>query len=164
MKSLIPRFNAQRMVMDYVQKFYAPAKHQRQALARDGGAPARQLAAWKQRAAACWPNVSIRRIDNVVERIQADSTVPIDMAAKLDGLDAEDVVVECLVGTCDTDGKFLPHRSYPLQVNGHTQDGETLFHLDLCTDLPGLQSYQLRIYPYHKLLSHRFELGLMRWL
>jgi starch phosphorylase len=39
-----------------------------------------------------------------------------------------------------------------------------LFVLDLDPPLPGLQHYQIRMYPHHDCLSHRFETGCMIWL
>ena len=47
---------------------------------------------------------------------------------------------------------------------GRNDAGEAIFQLDFRSELPGLQSYQIRLYPYHELLSHRFEVGRMLWL
>ena len=49
---------------------------------------------------------------------------------------------------------------------GHVSDWTPCwsFSLDLDPPLPGLQLYQIRTYPCHELLSHRFETGCMIWL
>jgi starch phosphorylase len=49
MKSIIPRFNSQRMAMDYIRDYYGPATRQRQALSERGGAEAKELTEWKKK-------------------------------------------------------------------------------------------------------------------
>jgi len=170
MKSLIPQYNAQRMVMDYVMKYYGPANLQYQSLSAEEGAPATALASWKKRVNSVWPKVTIRRLDDEREFILAGDTLPIEVAVQLDGLKPEDVVVECLLGKEDENGNFVTQAHFPLQAHGesaadHTLEaGEVLFRIDLSPALPGLQHYKIRVCPYHTLLSHPFETGCMVWL
>jgi starch phosphorylase len=44
------------------------------------------------------------------------------------------------------------------------KDGEHVFTLDLEPELCGKLEYRIRAYPYHPALSHRFEMGLMKWI
>jgi len=55
-------------------------------------------------------------------------------------------------------------RAHRLAPGERNEQGETLFHLELHPALPGLQFYQIRLFPYHPQLAHRFETGLMLWL
>lgn len=164
MKSIMPHFNSQRMVMDYAAHYYAPANRQCKTLAAHNGAPARELAQWKKKIARHWPNVQIRRIDEAPQEIKAGDILSIRIAARIDGLDARDVMVECLTGTLSESGDFIIHDRSPLETKGHNTEGETFFELNLAPELSGLQYYKLRIYPHHKLLSHPFETGWMIWL
>jgi len=164
MRSLMPRFNAQRMVMDYVRDFYSPANAQCCALSANNYAPARDLAQWKKKIARCWPEVKIRRTDEAREEIKTGETLAIRIAARLNGLDPEDVIVECLVGKESETGEFIVHDSHKLLPLEPGEHGETIFAIDLSPTLSGLQYYKLRIFPYHRLLSHRFEMGRMVWL
>ncbi len=164
MRSLIPRFNAQRMVTDYVRSYYGPAAHQARRLAERGAAAAAELATWKNKVRNAWPQVRIYREEEAPNAMQAGETMPITVAAHLDGLEASDVVVECLVGTLDENNSLQVRETFPLKPAGRNKNGETLFHLDLCTAQSGLLHYRIRIYPYHPLLSHRFELGCMVWV
>jgi starch phosphorylase len=167
MKSIIPRFNAQRMLRDYVTKFYHPAQRQRKTMLQDDGINARQLADWKKKVKHCWPGVSIELVGTPPDHTHHDDTLPLRVAAHLNGLAAEDVIVECLVGQArsDTNGdnNFTVAQKAPLtsldQNGDHVQ-----FALDLLPQLSGLQYYKIRIYPFHPLLCHRFETGFMIWL
>jgi starch phosphorylase len=162
MKTLLPRFNAQRMVMDYVREFYAPAATLARRLSADEHAPARVLAAWIARVQALWPQVALRRLDEPRGHVHPDEELHMQVAVRLGELDVNDVVVECIIGSVPfTDSHLL---RLEFEFAGKNESGEAVFRLDFRPALPGLQSYQIRIYPYHELLSHRFEVGRMLWL
>ena len=165
MKSLIPRFNSQRMVMDYVRKYYSYARRQALTMSGNNYARAKEIAAWRKKVDQTWPRVRLRRVDTPQPEITAGKVLPIRVAAFLDGLTPEDVLVECLVGTESEGGEFIKHDTLvfiPGSVDPNT--GETEFRLDLQPRLPGLQFYKIRIFPFHNCLSHRFEAGYMLWL
>lgn len=164
MKTILPRFNAQRMVMDYVRDYYGRAVRQGERLAAERARPARELAAWKKKIRERWPKVRLRRSDDSPTAIPAGTRFPIRVRARLEGLSPEDLRVECLVGVEQRDGRFDLHRSYLLEPSGAAADGEVEFAIDLEPPLSGLQHYKLRMYPYHALLSHPFETGFMLWL
>jgi len=164
-KSQIPRFNAQRMVMDYVRGYYGPASRHQRRLTRDRGGPAAELAAWKHKVAEAWGGVSLERVDEARSEIGSGATLPITVAADLAGLSPEDVRVECLVGVEDEYGGFALKERHGLSPQGETDDrGRALFHLDLEPSLPGLQVYKLRMVPYHGEQAHLHETGRMIWL
>ncbi len=164
MKSILPRFNSQRMVRDYTERYYAAAKRQHLLLAENDGTPARELSAWKRHVAARWPKVRLRRLDEARRVIRSGEILPIELAACLNGLAPSDVRVECLVGTKTEQGEFSVEERLALEPAGSVNDDEQLFRLALRPQLAGLQFYELRMYPYHPLLSHPFETGLMVWL
>ncbi len=164
MKSLIPRFNSQRMVMDYVRNYYAPAKRQHLMMTGNHFARAIEVAAWRKRLDQSWPNVSLWRVDNGRSEIRAGEVFPLRVAARLNGLLPEDVLVECLVGRESDNGEFIRLDSHIFSSEKTSEAGETLFRLDLRPRLPGLQYYKIRMFPFHPALSHRFESGYMIWL
>lgn len=163
-KSILPQFNSQRMVMDYIRGFYGNASRRRSFLMTDNNAGAKTLAAWKNKVHKVWPNVSLRRVDDARPAISSSDTLKITVAAKLCGLEAADVKLECVVGTEDAHGRFEVDACFTFDAESATSGDETLFTLDLVPPLPGLQYYKLRIYPWHRLLSHPFETGCMIWL
>lgn len=163
-KSILPQFNSQRMVMDYVRDFYSPAAAQCRQLAVNQFAGARDLAVWKARVRRTWPRVSLRLADKLPEAIRSGHTLPITVAARLHDLQPTDVRVECAVGVENEHGEFVAQAHFDFAPAGAGSDGETLFRLDLIPPLPGLQFYKLRMFPMHPLLSHPFEMGCMLWL
>ena len=162
--SLLPRFNASRMVGEYVSNFYLPAsKHGRQ-YAQNNFEHARTLAEWKARIRAAWPKISLRRVDVPKKRIQFGDALNFEVMVKMDGLQSTDVVVEMLLARPNKEAS-KDYRDYRFVCAGlDSSTGEQRFTLELAPNLCGRLDYKIRIYPAHALLTHPLEMGLMVWL
>ncbi len=161
MKTMIPRFNARRMVMDYVAQRYFPAAGHHRKLAANEAAGARELAAWKQRVRARWSGVRLRIAGDPPGAVHHDQAIPLRVAVWMNGLLPSDIVVECLIDPCAQIGGATQQRA---QLEAADGGDERTFSADFRAQNPGLQEMRVRAYPYHPLLGHRFELGLMIWL
>ncbi|HHH43633.1 MAG TPA: alpha-glucan family phosphorylase [Gammaproteobacteria bacterium] len=169
MRTVLPHFNNIRMASDYLRDFYGPAARQGKRLAGERAAGAVDLADWKRKVAAAWPNLSVRLSKPPARSILSGQPLPIEVAVRLNGLSPQDVVVECVISARNGRDELVPAASVLLQADGDGAQEETLYRADLCNPLPcdgfnGLQHYQIRLYPSHPLLSHRFACGLMLWL
>jgi starch phosphorylase len=164
MKSILPRFNAQRMVRDYITQYYTIARKQRLVLTGNDFTRARELAGWRKKVARAWPHVRLRRLDTPPGQIVSGHRLSLRVAANLDGLEADDVLVECLVGIESDSGDMRVLDQHVFKPEGRSDTGETTFSLDLMPRLAGLQYYKIRMYPFHPALAHRLEMGLMLWL
>lgn len=162
MKSLIPCYNSQRMVMDYVRDFYSPASKHCPLIKCDNHQLADELANWKRHIAANWDGVTIRRLDSAEPAIRSGETMVIELAINLNGLSVSDIIVECLV-SADKDTKNI-HETLRFRANRNIDSGETLYRLEFNPSLSGMQYYQVRTYPWHEHLCHQFEMGRMIWL
>ena len=163
MKSTIPRFNAQRMLRDYVTKLYWPAREQRRKLGANGAELACSLATWKQRVRSAWPGVSMQLMLQPPAHLYHDDKIGLRVQVELNGLQAADVRLECLLGSTDADGEFVVSQKAELTTTGG-DDHSTEFGIELVPEIAGLQYYKLRMYPYNEALSHPFELGCMLWV
>ncbi len=169
MKSTMSHYNSERMALDYLRDYYAPAcRHGRQ-LARDDARGARELATWKGRIAQAWPGVRARLANNPPRAVTTGEPMPIEVAVHLNGLAPEEVIVECVMGQETELGDFVPAESINLTPSGEASGDETLYRIDLTCGgespaMKGLGHYTIRLYPYHHLLGHRFETGCMVWL
>ena len=163
MKSTIPRFNAQRMLRDYVHMLYRPAQSQRRKLEANGMELARHLAEWKRRVRGAWPGVSMQLMVQPPAHLYHDDKILLRVRANLNGLEATDVKLECLFGREGLDGDIDVKQVAELSSIGGDGDA-TEFEIDLAPEIPGLQYYKLRMYPFNDALSHPFELGCMIWV
>ncbi|HEX8978905.1 MAG TPA: alpha-glucan family phosphorylase [Parasulfuritortus sp.] len=161
--TLLPRFNSNRMVREYMDKFYGPASRQWHRFRQNDFEAARTLANWKARVQQAWSGVTIRRLDEPAKRITFNDTVEIQVAVDLNGLTAEDVRVELLVGRASRHGQEEELRTLPFTATGQTGK-ERVFTLGMTPEYCGRLIYRIRAYPCHEYLTHPFELGLMLWL
>ena len=163
--TLLPRFSSTRMVGEYLAKFYLPASRQGRRYSEANFEGARKVAAWKSHVRGAWDKVRIRRLDAPRRTLAYGDALRLEIAAFLDGLKPEDVVVELLVGRHTDTSKLQENRSYRFEFEGvMTDQGEHRFVLQLTPQMCGKLDYRVRIYPHHELLTHPFEMGMMRWL
>jgi starch phosphorylase len=151
------------MVSDYVSNYYLPARDQAILFKENNSQIAKSLAEWKKKINAHWDGVTIKAAGEYGECIKDGDTLPVLVNANLNGLTEDDVAVECLVGEVSKSGNFLVHDSYRfdfVKCNAKLHQ----FELQLKPPMPGLSYFKLRIYPYHKNLSHPFETGKMIWI
>lgn len=161
--TLLPRFNANRMVMQYAQKFYGPAGRQGRRYSADDFAGARAIADWKARVRKSWDGVQIRRLDEPRKRIQYTEGLEIEVAVRLNGLQPDDVRVELLIGRASRQGQERELKAFAFTPAGFEGE-ECRFRLALTPDYCGRLIYRIRVYPYHAGLTHPFETGQMIWL
>jgi len=178
MMTVIPQFSTRRMLNDYTEGLYQPAARQSALLAEQGFAGARKLAEWKERVRQAWPRASVALLTEPATEVPRAGRLALRVAAKLAGLEPRDVRVEFLARRRLPEASFepLPLSSYrggapeglwsaSLAATGEmTRDGAAVFALDAEPPACGQYATEIRIYPHHELLSHPYEMGLMKWV
>jgi starch phosphorylase len=163
--SLATRFSALRMVGQYVDNFYLKAARRGREMTMDDCAAAKTVAAWKARVRSAWSGVQARRLDTPPRRLPFGTSFRIEVAVALNGLAPEDVTAEIIMERAELDAGDAAPRAHRLaHVRKLEGSHEDLFALDLAPEHCGSLRYRVRLYPAHRLLTHRFELGMMRWL
>ena len=178
MATVITRFNMRRVLVDYRHGLYAPAAEHARRLAADGSTGARTLAEWKQRVRQAWPRVSLKLLSDAARDLPRGERLRLRIAAGLNGLAPADMRVEFVAQRLLPEADLSPP---PLSSYGRTAreglwqvpftatdeqdaDGAVIFALDVEPPECGQFRTEVRIYPWHELLSHPHELGLMKWL
>jgi starch phosphorylase len=178
MMTVMPRFNMRRVLFDYTQGLYVPAATQYRRLAADAFSGARTLAEWKQRVRQAWPKVSLKLLSDVARDLPRGERLRLRVAAGLNGLSPSDVRLEFVARRLlpEADLSPPPLSSYGLIARAglwhaalaatgeHDADGAEVFALDVEPQECGQFRTEVRVYPWHELLTHPYELGLMKWL
>ncbi|HVT34386.1 MAG TPA: alpha-glucan family phosphorylase, partial [Nevskiaceae bacterium] len=159
MRTLIPRYTSARMLMDYVRGSYGPAARHGRRLARDGAAE--RYAQWKSRVLEAWPGVRVALAPALPSVLVHGQPLQLEAEVSGNGLHAQDLAVECLLGHAADDGSFKPLRAVPLLPRGE-RHGKLLYGCEV-EPLPGTQQLRVRARPAHADMAHPLELGRVRW-
>ncbi|MDD3762040.1 MAG: alpha-glucan family phosphorylase [Nevskiales bacterium] len=162
MKTIIPHFNGERMMQDYLRTAYGPAIARARALSQDGHCGAIELATWKRKLEQAWGGVKLQLAEPPPSSLYSDQRLRLRIDAQLNGLAPEDLAIECVLGRKIPFDGFEPLLA--LRFNpGTLLDGHASYELEL-DPLPGLQHIRIRAYPHHPMMTHPFETGHMVWL
>ena len=163
LRSLGPKVQAERMVREYTTELYVPAAASSRALADGSGfGPARELAAWKQRVQAAWPQVRIEHVESGAAGQLLGSVLAVRVSVALGPLSPDDVSVEVVYGRPDEDGEIAGPAYAPLSAEGASEaTGLERYSGEVPLDRPGPFGYTVRVLPRHRLLDSRAEMGLV---
>jgi glycogen phosphorylase len=169
LRTLGPKAQATRMVREYVTKLYVPAARSSAALAAPGdgtgagaGEAARELAAWKQRVVAAWPDVRVEHVEADDAELVPGGRLAIRASVALGGLSPDDVTVEVIYGPAGDSDEIISPVRRPLALDGRSApDGVARYVGEAELGEPGPFGYTVRALPCHPLLSNPAELGLV---
>ncbi|MDP8953833.1 MAG: alpha-glucan family phosphorylase [Actinomycetota bacterium] len=161
--SLGPRVTADRMVRDYVAELYEPTGARADALAADGCARAKALAAWKQRVHAGWKGVHIDAVagDDVAPDLGGEREV--ELVVALGDLAAADVEVQVLHGPVGHNDELAQAAVVTMELVGAAEDDHLRYRARITCDRPGRYGFTARIVPAHPDLVTPIELALVTW-
>ncbi len=165
LRTLGPKVQADRMVRDYAQQYYAPAAAAYRRATESELRGAREVAEYRNRVTHAWSRVRV---------LQADATglpdapvpgVPLSLTARVDlgGLASQNVVVQAVLGRVSPDGELFDTTLATMSPTGRETPESTVevFTVETPIPLPGSIGYTVRVLPAHELLSSHEELGLV---
>ncbi|RZU03365.1 starch phosphorylase [Kribbella rubisoli] len=160
-KDLGPKVLATRMVRDYVEQLYVPAAKSSRSLnsTYDG---ARELAAWKQKVVAAWPQIRVDHVElqGLGDVPQLGTTVGIRAFAALGDLAPADICVEVLHGRVDANDEITDPVRTSLSLAETYEGNRHRYEGELKLDRTGPFGYTVRVVPNHAALASVAELGL----
>ena len=159
---IAPEFTMNRMILDYVDRFYSKEASRSALLKADNYKLAKEIAAWKQMVAEKWDAISVVDIktpENYEAGLQVGQTYPIEVTIDRKGLPnclgVELVVLE------DQDGK--EHRIIKELEIVKTDGDLTTFKYDYQVLRAGSFKYAFRVYPKNPALPHRQDFAYVKW-
>ena len=166
MATITPKFNAQRMVKEYVQRYYAPASLRGATLSADDYAKAKELAAWRKRVAEAWPQVTLTAEPLVEKRSHVGDELEISATIDLAGLNPDDVKVEVVYGPeAEALQTQLGRASMELVPSAGAAGAATDYHYRarLRPAISGRLVYGVRAYAVNELLASPFDAQAVVW-
>ena len=161
LQTLTPALSADRMVSEYVERMYLPAARAERAISAAHFSAARELAAWKARVIACWPQVHVMHVESggVDATPQVGEQLHVRAYVALGELDADDVAVELVSGHAREGDDLVDVQHHPLVFE--SRNGANVFSGTIEFERAGSFGYTVRVVPRHPHLASSAELGLI---
>ena len=156
--SIAPVFSLDRMLKEYVNRYYWPASE----LGRNlRGAGAATLADWAARVKAGWAEVSLVGDGPLAGEMPVGVAAEVHARLNPGALQPAELAVELVYGPAQGAELAATHVTPMTQVG---RDGDFyLYQGTLNTSASGVFAYGVRVRPQHAYLPNRFALGLVKW-
>ena len=163
MTALGPYVSAHRMVRDYVEHLYRPARDAAAARCDDGFAGARELAGWRRHVIDSWPQVHIDDVETSESIADLTSERLVTARVALGALADSDVEVQLVHGAVGQANQLEGVEVLTMKPTGEPTDGHYLYAVELPLRRAGRRGLNVRVVPAHRLLEDPLELGCVAW-
>ncbi len=164
LRTLIPFFNTNRMVEDYIRKAYIPSHERHEALYADKQQPARDLASWRSRVEKGWPKITITQIETAdTQQMLVGNQVDVRAAVVLADITPGDVEVQLIHGKVDALGEFVQSETVSMQDGERTPLGAHWYQGSFTCNHSGQYGFAVRVLPKHTNLANPLSSGLITW-
>ncbi len=158
-------FTTNRMLTDYIDRFYAPQAERTAKVMADDFALAREIAAWKKHVRREWENVRVvsETKPGTSYDLSTGNEFKAEVVLNLGDLNSGDIGVETVFATLDSHGDCHiseVHEYTPVEMN----DGVCRYQVSFMPERTGAYRMATRVFARNPLLPHRQDFELVRWL
>ncbi len=163
--TLVPVFNTNRMVEEYLNRCYLPAHLREAKLTASQLAPAAELAEWRKRLGAAWSDVRIETVEAPTgQTLLVGKDFPVKVKVNLGSIRPDEVDVQLYYGLVDNRGEIAKPETASLQaMTGTGPSAATLFAGSVLCKGSGQFGFSVRVLPKHANLPNAVEPGLVTW-
>ena len=158
-------FTTNRMLTDYIERFYAPQSLRAAQVKDDDFKVAREIAAWKKHVRRSWDDVQVvsRTEPQASYDISEKNPLHSELVLNLGDLRPEHVGVELVFAQTDIHGNLHIDQVNELQLVD-AQDGTARYAADVMPGTTGAYQVGLRIFAKNPLLPHRQDFECVKWV
>lgn len=159
-------FTTNRMMTDYVEKYYEPLCRRAFELSEDDFSLARDIAYWKKKARRAWKDMEILSFvkpDNVREPLTIGKEYVSELMIRTGKMNPEDLGVEILFAEQDAKGQYHIKEKFDFHL-AEFSDGVAKFTASVEPQVAGTYQVAGRIFAKNANLPHRQDFELVKWL
>lgn len=157
-------FTTNRMLTDYVEKYYEPLAARTERLHANGFAECREIASWKNRVRAEWDKVQVRDINAPATYTLLGESIVATVDVFIGNLNPEEIGVEAVFTTLDDKGKHHVARTHEFTPGEKGENGVVTYTANFLPENTGSFQVAGRIFAKNPALAHRQDFELVRWL
>ncbi|MDD4372731.1 MAG: alpha-glucan family phosphorylase [Bacteroidales bacterium] len=163
---IAPHFTMKRMLDDYYDCYYNKLANRAKQMRENRYQLAFEIDNWKTKIKQHWDQLDVKSIkvpDPTVRPLNFGENFIAEITLDTPGLDAGDVAIELIFGRklFDKIDEIVFVESMDLTESG---DGWASYKINVPVYRAGVYDYTFRIYPSNRLLPHRQDLPLVKWI
>lgn len=162
MKRLAARFSSDRMVAEYVERFYLPTAHRFRSLASGDVRNIEELATWKRKLRDHWSEVQVLEVSAPGMEAQLGKPFQIGARVRLGTVSPADVDVQLYHGALDARDELHETGVLSMAHQGGA-DGVHSYATSVPFQTSGRYGYTVRVVPKNERVLVPHELMLIRW-
>jgi starch phosphorylase len=161
-RTVCPNFNTNRMVREYLERYYLPAAMQWHFLTADGAREARELVQWRDLVARVWHQLQIIEVSTGGQtEVPVGGDLSVQVKVKLGELTPRDVTVELFHGPLDSEGRILDGQVVCMSHQKQMDGGVQLFTGQIPCSASGDHGFSVRVLPWRSVLGRMIHSGPM---
>ncbi len=163
-KEVSPVYNTNRMVREYLQKYYQPSAEQWFQFSENNFAITKGLSKWKSNMVKNWNHIKIVKVtsDNFQE-ISVGDNFSITATLDMKNIKPQDVNIEIYYGRLDSEGEITAGETVSMKPEGTPTDSVYNYKAEIPCNHTGQHGFSLRVLPFHENLKNPHEMGLITW-
>lgn len=173
MRTLAPFFNTTRMVKEYTEQYYLPARDRYARLAQPNLKHGIAFAEWRKHLEQVWSQVAVKDIQTSNNELKIGAEQEVRAWVSLGDLTPQDVTVQLYYGTLDTHGEIMDGETIdmtplaPEKTSEKPQDGKAPTTYQFVTKVvyrsTGQHGVSVRVLPHNEDLATPYQRGIIRW-
>ncbi len=162
---ITPNYTMKRQLDDYVDRFYNKLQKSYDEVSANGYAKAKEIAAWKEKIAAGWDNITIEQA-NIPEKLLTNPEVgdknQFDVILNVNGLGDNGIGVDIVISNKNEKGYDKIYKVVEMEM--YKQEGTRLFYkANIVIEEADTYKYAFRMFPKSSLLAHKMDFCYTRW-
>ncbi|MEP7287600.1 MAG: alpha-glucan family phosphorylase [Chloroflexota bacterium] len=168
-RKLAPFFNTTRMVMEYNDTYYMPARQRFERLSVPDLTQGIEFNTWQQNLIEVWPQVKVVKVQTTGDELKIGSEQEVQAWVDLGTLTPDDVTVQLYHGTLNTRGEIVTGNTIDMKPisskTGAPQNGANVYEFaaNVAYGSTGQHGISVRVLPHHTDLPSPFQRNLIRW-
>ena len=166
LNEISPRFTMKRMMDDYFEKYYNKLIERTNWMRANRYKKAFEINAWKTRVRNNWDKVEVKSLllpDTNVRPLTFGEQFIAEITLLTPDLEAGDLAVELLFGRKNNEMSVEISSVYKMKLVD-SGDGWVKYYIKVPITRAGVYDFTFRVYPTNKMLPHRQDFPLVKWI
>lgn len=163
---IAPYYTMRRQTDDYYNKFYRKMSERTRLLEANDAALAREYSQWKHNVARLWDCVrpiGLKYPDSEQEAMDTSGEFYAEVSLYTSELKAEEIGVELVIANKQNERINTYTKILPFELVGSGCKKAT-YRIRIQTPAAGVHDYAIRVCPHCKLMPHRMDFPLVKWV